>query len=119
MAKTLDHVHRLRRFKYSNGTKIYFCTLDCGYKIEVPLALGKTSICNICGQPFTMNEYSIKLAKPHCNTCGKMKVEVNGEARFVSKNRPQPAMAELAHDKVDSLKERLGKVVQMAKDEEL
>ena len=118
MAKT-THVHKLRRFKYANGTKVYFCTLDCNFKIEAALALGKKTICNICNNEFIMNEYSCKLAKPHCTRCGKMKVEVDGEMRFVNKLRPTAALAELAKDSVISLKERLGKVVTMEKDEDI
>ena len=65
--KTLTHVHKLRRHKYSTGNSIYFCTLpDCNFKMDVALSLGKRSLCNLCGNEFIMNEYSIKLAKPHC-----------------------------------------------------
>jgi hypothetical protein len=94
--------------------------LDCNYKIESAFALGKKTICNICGDEFIMNEYSVKLAKPHCTRCGKMKVtNADGKAKFVNKLRPQAALAEMANDSVSSLKERLGKVVMMAKDEDI
>lgn len=119
MAK-LEHIHKLRRHKYPNGTKVYFCTLDCNYKIEAALALGKRVLCNICGDEFIMNEYSIKLAKPHCTQCGKMKIQdAEGKNRFVSKGRPQAALADLASNSVQSLKERLGRVVTMEKDEDI
>ncbi len=64
------HVHRLRRLKYKTGNAIFFCTLpDCSYKINTNLALGKRSICNRCGQEFLMDEYNLRLAKPHCLAC--------------------------------------------------
>jgi hypothetical protein len=113
------HTHRLKRHKYPNGTKVYFCTLNCDYKIEAALALGKEVICNICGDKFVMNEYSVKLAKPHCINCGKMKVKVDGETRFVSKGRPQAAISELARQTTESLRDRLGKVVTMERDEDI
>jgi molybdenum cofactor biosynthesis enzyme MoaA len=118
MAK-IEHVHKLRRHRYSNGTKVYFCTLDCNYKIEAALALGKKSICNTCHDEFIMNEYSCKLAKPHCTRCGKMKVTVDGEVKFINKLRPNAALAEIAKGSTNSLRERLGKVVMMEKDEDI
>jgi len=117
---TERHVHKLRRHRYSNGTKVYFCTLDCNYKIEAALALGKKTICNICGDEFTMNEYSVKLAKPHCTRCGKMKVQDSeGNTKFISKLRPQAALADMAKDTTSSLRERLGKVVTIERDEDI
>lgn len=117
---TEKHVHKLRRHKYPNGTKVFFCTLDCNFKIESALALGKIVLCNICGEPFSMNEYSCKLAKPHCNSCGKMKItDGDGNAKFINKGRPQAALADLATNSVTSLKERLGRVVTMEKDEDI
>lgn len=121
MSKVRDHIHRLKRTTYSNGTKVYFCTNDCSYKLEVPFALGKIVECNLCEQPFKMNEYSIKLAKPHCNDCGKIqgKDPVTGKRTFKSKNQPIEAMSEIADTSVSSLKDRLGKVVMMEKEEDI
>lgn len=119
MAKQ-EHVHKLRRHKYPNGTEVYFCVLDCHFKVETSFALGKKSICNICGEEFIMNEASIRQAKPHCTGCGKFKtIDENGKVRMVSKGRPQPALSSMAHDSVNSLKARLGKVVEMVKDEDI
>lgn len=120
MAKIQEHIHKLRRHTYTNGTKVYFCTLDCSFKVEAPFALGKKTICNICGDTFLMNEYSVKLAKPHCNSCGKFKViDDDGKARFVDKSRPTQAIAELGKNAVASLKDRMGKVVAIEKDEDI
>ena len=53
---------------------MFFCTLpDCDYKVAVKLALGKRCICNRCDKPFILNEYSIRLVKPHCDECHKSK----------------------------------------------
>lgn len=120
MSKVRDHVHKLKRTTYSNGTKVYFCTNDCSYKIEVPFALGKVVECNICFTPFKMTEYSIKLSKPHCNDCGKMQYrDEDGKRRFKPKNQPIEAISEIADTAVNSLRDRLGKVVTMIKEEDL
>lgn len=121
MSKVRDHIHKLRRTTYSNGTKVYFCLNDCSYKIEVPFALGKVVECNDCGLPFKMNEYTIKLSKPHCTSCGKIqeKDPVTGKRSFKPKNQPIEAMSEIADSTVSSLKDRLGKVVMMEKEEDI
>lgn len=87
MAKKSSHVHKLKRHKYPSGNAVYFCTLpDCHFKIDVPLALGKRTLCNICDREFFMNEYTIKLAKPHCVDCGRVKVkDEEGKDRYVKK----------------------------------
>lgn len=72
--KKKEHVHKLKRHSYETGNKIYFCVLpDCKYKVKPGLALGKRAICWRCGNEFLMNEYSIRLAKPHCEDCHKSK----------------------------------------------
>lgn len=73
MAKS-THVHKLKRHKFKTGNAVYFCALpDCRFKTATGLALGKRSICWRCGKDFIMNEYSIRLAKPHCDECHKSK----------------------------------------------
>lgn len=68
------HVHKLRRHKYKSGNIIYFCTLpDCNYKVSPALAVGKRSLCNICGNDFILTDYAVRLAKPHCEECHKPK----------------------------------------------
>ncbi len=68
------HVHRLKRLKYKSGNTIFFCALpDCSFKTNISLALGKRSICWRCGEPFIMSDYSLRLAKPHCDACHKPK----------------------------------------------
>src|SRR4030095_10636533 len=116
----VEHIHKLKRHVYSNGTKVYFCTNNCSFKVDVALALGKEVLCNICNEPFFMNEYSIKLAKPHCGNCGKTKIkDAEGKNRFISNNRPTQAIAEMGQNAVSSLKQRLGSVTVMEKDEDI
>jgi hypothetical protein len=121
MPKVQDHTHKLKRHTYPNGTKVYFCILDCTFKVEAAFALGKVVLCNICNEPFPMNEYSIKLAKPHCSACGKMKVQDgDGKAKFINKGRPIQAIADLGKSAISSMKERMsGRVVEMVKDEDI
>lgn len=112
MAKSPSHLHRLKRHKYPTGNAVFFCTLpDCHYKIDVPLALGKRSMCNICGNEFIMNEYTLKLAKPHCSDCGKVKVkDRDGSVRYVKKVTNQ-ILAGVAADTEQDLRSRLNTAV--------
>lgn len=120
MSKVRDHTHTLKRTTYASGTKVYFCIDDCSYKIEVAFALGKIVCCPNCGNDFKMNEYSVKLAKPHCNNCGKMQIrDEEGKRKFVNKGRPNEAIAELGKGTVESLRSRMGRVIAMAKDEDI
>jgi hypothetical protein len=74
MSKNLSHVHKLKRHTYKTGAKTYFCVLpDCSYKTSVEFSLGKRTLCWRCGEEFIINEYTMRLAKPHCNKCHKRK----------------------------------------------
>lgn len=108
MATKVKHTHRLQKHKYPNGTAIFFCTLpDCHFKVEAALALGKECICNQCGESFIMNEYTLRLKRPHCANCGKIKVtNANGEKIYVNKRNPA-IMEVVAANDVSSLRERL------------
>ena len=73
MTKT-QHIHKFKRLRYKSGNEIFFCALpDCNVKLNISLALGKRSICWRCGESFIMTEYSLRLAKPHCDNCHKPK----------------------------------------------
>lgn len=101
------HVHKLKRHKYKTGVKVFFCTLpDCHYRIDVELALGKRSLCNICGKEFLINEYTIKLAKPHCQDCGREKVTVDGKSHYVRKTKT-PIATNIAEENIKNLRSRL------------
>ena len=98
------HTHKLRRLRYKSGNVVLFCALpDCNFKCNPPLAFGKRSICWRCGDEFIMNEYSIRLAKPHCMGCHKSK-----ESKLVPYHN-QTASTEL-WDRPESLSDRLLKL---------
>jgi ribosomal protein S27AE len=74
MVNKQKHIHKFNRHIFDSGNKMFFCVLpDCTFKVKTALSLGKRSICNRCGNDFIMNEYSIRLAKPHCDECHKSK----------------------------------------------
>ena len=70
------HIHKVKRLRFKSGNHMYFCTLpDCYFKVNPALFLGKKTICWRCGEEFIMNEYSLRLARPHCEKCHKTKSE--------------------------------------------
>ena len=108
---TSKHIHKLKKHKYKTGVAVFFCTLpDCHYKVEVPLSLGKESLCNICGNPFIMNEYTLKLVTPHCINCGRREVkDSNGKKHYVRKV-PTQVLQTIAADETNDLKSRLANI---------
>lgn len=74
MAKKESHIHKLKRHTYKkSGAVTYFCVLNCTFKIAPELAIGKIVLCNRCGNPFEMTQYTITLKAPHCEKCHKKK----------------------------------------------
>lgn len=72
MSKT--HIHKLRRRSYKTGSSVFFCTGDdCTFKIGVEFSLGKKCLCWRCGNEMSLTPYSMRLAKPHCESCHKYK----------------------------------------------
>ena len=72
--KTEQHIHKFKRIVYKSGNAVFFCaTSDCNKRLNISLALGKRSLCWRCGESFIMTEYSLRLAKPHCEKCHKSK----------------------------------------------
>lgn len=110
-AKLQQHIHKLKRIKFKSGNAVYFCALDCNFKIQVPLALGKKTICWRCGEVFVMNEYSIRLSKPHCSSCHKSKDEKKWihEPLEVEKQATKELVGVVAEL---SLADRLNKIIQ-------
>lgn len=107
----LKHTHKLIRHVYRNGTPVYFCTLDCDYKISVPLSLGKKVICWRCGKEFSLNQYGITLKKPHCEDCHVHKGELVSRKQARRINDPAPVIAaSIADSVVDGLKDKLGSI---------
>jgi len=116
----VKHTHKLRRHTYKKtGNSVFFCTLpDCHFKIDAALALGKKSLCNLCDNEFIMNEYQVKLVKPHCCDCGKIKVMGDdGKSRYVRKDS-LPVMAALANETTTDLRNRLDGALALADKEE-
>lgn len=102
------HIHKLKRVRYKSGNTVFFCALpDCNYKSNPSLVLGKRSLCWRCGEPFIMNEYALRLAKPHCEGCHKPKSEVD-------KNEIESMVGNSLTETVPSLAERLTQTIQQA-----
>lgn len=121
MPRQQNHTHKFLRHTYPRTKNaVYFCTLpDCHFKIDCALALGKKSICNLCGAEFTMNEYTIKLKRPHCESCSKQKVKGNdGKNHFVRKNTV-PILTEVAEETTEDLRSRLSFVTTQVNEEDI
>lgn len=78
------HIHKIKLHKYKSGNMTYFCVDDCNYKVTPALALGKIVLCWRCGEKFKMNEYSLRLVKPHCENCHKSKHLSNEAAKVMN-----------------------------------
>jgi len=121
MAKVSKHVHRLKKHKYvKTGNAVYFCTLpDCHFKIEAELALGKRVLCNLCNNEFIMNEYTVKLVKPHCENCSKRKVDgADGKKHFIRPNA-LPILSSVAEKNTGDLRSRLNSATSTVIDEDI
>jgi hypothetical protein len=70
----IAHTHKYYRIKVGVKKRIkYRCSLfGCVHHIEPSLALGRESICWICGEIFYLDKISLTLAKPHCKNCTKL-----------------------------------------------
>lgn len=121
--KKEKHIHKFRRHRYASGNTVFFCAQpDCTVKITPALALGKRSICWRCGEPFILSEYSIRLAKPHCDNCHKPKTIPNDIIQYAeSPGTPESKVAMPmvgVTNSVMDLKSRLAGVLRKAADEE-
>lgn len=126
-----NHIHKLKKHQFKSGNAFFFCTLpDCNFKMNPALSLGKRAICWRCNQSFILNEYSIRLVKPHCEACHKPKSLKDHDQNFIMSETPimseADAVAEhslveplMTHKPVttDSLSERLKGM--FTKDEEI
>lgn len=108
------HIHKFKRLKYKTGNITFFCALpDCNVKINPALALGKRSLCWRCNEPFIMTDYSLRLAKPHCENCHKPKnIDDKNDLEVVAQNNN-----EILHEL--SLSERLQKTINKILPEEI
>ena len=102
MPKVAHHTHKLKRHTYkTTGSKIFHCILpDCYFKIDVPMSLGKKCICWRCNKEFILNEYSIRLARPHCNSCTHLKEEI-------VEIKPKEELVETVNDLRDRLQKTM------------
>ena len=129
--KKTPHVHKFKRLIYKSGNAIFFCALpDCAQKINISLALGKRSICWRCGEEFIMNEYSLRLAKPHCDNCHKpkkIKLEngstisltrtVSDSEKYVGQDEVHESTKEEVESYSSSLADRLEQTIKQAQKE--
>jgi hypothetical protein len=121
--KSKHSVHKLKRKIYKTGVRVYFCTRpDCHYKIECDMALGKVAMCNLCGNEFEMTMKSIRLDRPHCPDCSKVKVKgQDGKSYYVRKlSSSSEALHEIssamADDNVKNLRDKLNSIVGITND---
>lgn len=110
--KAQNHIHKLKRHTYKTGNSVYMCTLpDCYFKSEVEFMLGKRVICNRCNEPFLMNQYALRLAKPHCPNChnSNRKEGHGGDRRIIATRRElDPTVIPIvAESTITNLRERL------------
>jgi ferredoxin-like protein FixX len=119
MAKN-SHIHKLKKHRYKTGNTIYFCILpDCHYKLDAALSLGKKSLCNICNAEFTMTEATLKLQRPHCMDCGKVKVQdADGNTRYVKKV-VNKVLTDIGVSHATDLRSRLASVTQIPLDDDI
>jgi hypothetical protein len=119
-SKKSNHTHKLKRHSYKSGNAVYFCVDDCNFKIDVALALGKSSICWRCGSTFKLNTYSSKLAKPHCEDCHSYSSKLKDPAIATSTNSintsninsVSTSLAMIGADRIESLKDRMNGIRQ-------
>ena len=112
-----NHIHKFKRQIYKNtGSRFFFCTNDCDYKVACELSLGKTSICWRCDKPFQMNQVSMRLAKPHCPDCHRRK----GDKVNAVQQAPKISelLSEANESSIESLRERLAVTVGSVKSDE-
>jgi hypothetical protein len=110
--KTEKHIHKFKRLRYKSGNEIFFCALpDCNQKLSTALALGKRSMCWRCGEAFIMNEYSLRLSKPHCDGCHRPKKDLTLQEQ-IAEDTVLDGIAKIEHP---SLLDRLNQTIQQAK----
>lgn len=119
--RKVTHVHKLKRHIYpKTGNAIYFCTLpDCHHKIDVPLALGKNTICNYCGDEFTITENTLKLKLPHCDKCGKVRVKNEDGSYRLAKKVQNHILDSVPLASASELLSRLNSITTVADEEDI
>lgn len=105
-----EHTHKLRLHKYPNGTKVYFCVLNCSYKVEVAFALGKVTLCNICNSEFEITKLTLRLQEPHCSDCGRVLVKNADGSRTYIRKVANKVLGDVANKTVENLSTRLASI---------
>lgn len=109
------HIHKFKRVHYKKtGNSVFFCTLpDCHFKIGTEFSLGKRNLCNRCGEPSLIDEYSIRLAKPICVNCrgSKTKKEKKNDNNIGVTNSATNIAKSIAHNTAEELKQQLNNVL--------
>jgi hypothetical protein len=68
------HVHKYVRLILKNGAKKARCAIPgCAHYINYELAIGRTSICNVCNEEYILERRHFKNSKLHCDNCFKVK----------------------------------------------
>ena len=119
--RKVSHIHKLKKHKYvKTGNSIFFCILpDCHYKIEAALALGKETICNHCGETCIMTERMCQLTRPHCSSCGKVKVKNEDGSYGFKKKVATHILDNVSLGSVQDLRARLDSAVGVAEDDDI
>lgn len=113
MATVQKHIHKIKKHTYRSGNETYFCVDDCSYKVTPALSLGKTVVCWRCNESFKMDDYSLRLVKPHCTSCHKSKGTTIEQARMINSDElngiaidfDEPAPNDLGLSLTDRLKQ--------------
>lgn len=118
MTEKKKHTCKFKRLRYKSGNVTLFCTdPDCNKKINPALAVGKRCICWRCGEEFILNEYSIRLSKPHCVNCHKGKDSSNFSEETTDLSHLKSDMKNLI-EPTTSLSERLSNTIREASKQE-
>lgn len=66
-----------------------------------------------------MTDYTVKLAKPHCEKCSKIKVSASDGKKHYVRRDSLPVMASLANDSTNDLRSRLDNAISPTLDEDI
>ncbi len=114
------HTHKLKKHQYKTGNWIFFCILpDCNFKIDAALALGKKCLCNQCNAEMTLNDYQLKLKRPHCDACSKRKIKGPDGKNHYIRNYSSPIISSVAEENLSTLVDRLANITRNTEEEDL
>ena len=85
----------------------------------MPLALGKRSICNHCGDEFTITESTLKLKFPHCDKCGKVRVKNEDGTYRLAKKVQNHILDSVPLASASELRDRLDSITAVIDEEDI